>query len=404
MVWALSVTCTISYGVLLYAFSVFLTPMRHDLHASVGALSGAVSLSIAVAGVLAPFVGAWLDRHGARSLMTAGSIVAAMSVAGWSQARTLPELYVAFVGIGIASAALFYDPAFAVVNTWFDRDRNSALLTLTVVAGLASTIFLPTSQALTQWLGWRDALAALAVVCLATAVPHALVLRRNPVDHGYTADGGQLDALPATPATHLGEQRLRLRDPELRAGLRARSVQWLTVSTVALTAGVTMVIVYLVTYLRSRGYSPTAAAIGAGALGVMSVSGRIAFTRLTRRLRLERVAAAMLIGQIVGIAALAWLPRPAGLIVFVLSFGSAFGVMTIARPALLGDYVATTVFARVSGVQAMLVDVGRIAAPLLAGALITWTGGYGAMLAAVAACSAFAAVALLVADRAAAPR
>src|SRR5947209_13704438 len=111
MVWALSVTCTISYGVLLYAFAVFLAPMRHDLHASVGAVSGAVSLSIAVAGVLAPFVGSWLDRHGARALMTAGSVVAAAAVFGWSQSRTLPELYASFVGVGIASAALFYDPA-----------------------------------------------------------------------------------------------------------------------------------------------------------------------------------------------------------------------------------------------------------------------------------------------------
>jgi hypothetical protein len=87
------------------------------------------------------------------------------------------------------------------------------------------------------------------------------------------------------------------------------------------------------------------------------------------------------------------------LIVFVVSFGSAFGVMTIARPALLGAYVAPQVFARVSGVQAMLTDAGRIAAPVTAGALIAWTGGFGAMLVAVTVCSAVAAFALLRADR-----
>src|SRR3954449_4417854 len=138
MVWALSVTTTISYGVLLYAVSVLLTPMRRDLHASLGALSGAISLSIAVAGLLAPFVGAWLDRHGARALMTAASVIGAASVAGWSQARSLPELYLAVARIGVASAALFYECGFAVINRWFDRARHCALLTLTVVAGLAS--------------------------------------------------------------------------------------------------------------------------------------------------------------------------------------------------------------------------------------------------------------------------
>ena len=398
MVWALSVTTTVSYGVLLYAVSVLLTPMRRDLHASLGALSGAISLSIAVAGVLAPLVGAWLDRHGARALMTAGSVVAAASVAGWSQARSLPELYLAFAGIGVASAALFYDSGFAVINTWFDRDRHAALLTLTVVAGFASTVFLPTTQALVDATGWRGALLVLAAMCGATAVPHALVLRRRPGDYGYAVDGEVGDALPATPATHEGEQWLRLRDPELRAGLKSPTVRWLTVSTVAVTAGVTMVIVYLVTCLRDRGYSPAAAAVGAGAIGVMSVSGRVAFTRLARRLRLARVAATMLVGQVVGIAMLAWLPRPWGLVVFVITFGSAFGVMTIARPALLGTYVAPHVFARVSGLQAMLTDVGRIVAPVTAGALIAWTGGFGAMLVAVTLCSVVAAIALLRAD------
>jgi MFS family permease len=399
MVWALSVTTTISYGVLLYAVSVLLTPMRQDLHASLGALSGAISLSIAVAGLLAPLVGAWLDRHGARRLMTVGSVIAAGSVAGWSQAHSLPELYLAFAGIGVASAALFYDSGFAVINTWFERDRHAALLTLTVVAGFASTVFLPTTQALIDAVGWRDALLVLSAMCLATAVPHATLLRRHPGDHGYAVDGTDSDALPTVPATHDGEQWLRWRDPQLRGSLAAPAVRWLTVSTVAVTAGVTMIVVYLVTYLRDRGYSPPDAALGAGAIGVMSVSGRIAFTRLARRLRLARVAAAMLVGQLVGTGMLAWLPRPWGLIVFVLSFGSAFGVMTIARPALLGSYVAPQVFARVSGVQAMLTDAGRIAAPITAGALIAWTGGFGAMLLAVAVCSAVAAVALLRADK-----
>jgi MFS family permease len=398
MVWTLSVTTTISYGVLLYAVAVFLAPMRRDLHASLGELSGAISLAIAVAGVLAPVVGAWLDRHGARALMTAGSVVAGAAVAGWSQARTLPELYLAFAGIGVASAALFYDSAFAVINTWFDRDRNAALLTLTVVAGFASTIFLPTTQALTSSWGWRDALLVLAAACGATAVPHALVLRRHPGDHGYAVDGGEPDALPATASSHAGQHWLHLRDPQLRTALSMSSVRWLTASTVAVTAGVTMIVIYLVTYLRDHGYSPSAAALGSGAIGVMSVSGRIAFTRLARRLRLARVAAAMLLGQLAGIGALVALPRPWGLLLFVTSFGAAFGVMTIARPALLGGYVDTVVFARVSGVQALLTDIGRIAAPVTAGALIAWTGGFGAMLAAVSLCSAVAAVALLRAD------
>lgn len=400
MVYVLAATTTVNFGVLLYAFSVILPQMRRDLHASLGELSAAVSLAIAVSGVLAPIAGAWLDRHGARALMTVGSIVAMLSVAGWSQAHTLPQLYAAFVGLGIASAAVLYDSAFAVVNTWFDRDRNSALLSVTVVAGLASTIFLPTTQALINAFGWRHALLFLALLCGLTAVPHAVVLRRHPGDHGLWVDGREA-AAGASPAPEVAHAHgwLRLDDPVLRQALVLPSVRWLTASTVAVTTGITVVIVYLVSYLHSRGYSPTAAAVGAGAIGVLSVSGRVVLTSAARRLRLARVSALMVSGQVAGVLLLMLVPRPWGLALFVLTFGAGFGVMTIARAALLSDYVPGPVFARVSGVQAMIVDVGRVLAPVSAGALITWTHGYRSMLVAVMACSAFAAWALLMADR-----
>jgi MFS family permease len=190
-----------------------------------------------------------------------------------------------------------------------------------------------------------------------------------------------------------------LRDPLLRQALRLTSVRWLTASSVATSVGVGAVIVYLVSYLRAHGYTPHEAALGAGAIGILSVTGRIVMTSASRRLRLARVTAAMVAGQVVGVIALAWLPRPLGLVVFVVAYGAGYGVMTIARAALLASYVPTQVFARVSGVQATVIDVGRVSAPVVVGALITWTGGYAVMLGVVAACSAFSAFALLVCDR-----
>jgi MFS family permease len=399
MVWGLAATTTVNYGVLVYAIAVFLPVMRRDFGASLGELSAAVSLAVAVSGVLAPVAGAWLDRHGARALMTAGSIVALVSVIGWSRAHSLPTLYASFVGIGIASAAVLYDAAFAVVNIWFDRDRNSALLALTVVAGFASTIFLPLSQGLIDWVGWRSALVVLAVLCGLTAIPHAALLRRHPSEHGFAPDGLPWpdEAAPAAGVTHQSGW-WQMRDPELRSALSQSSVRWLTAATVAVTTGVTAVVVHLVSYLHTRGYSPTAAAFGVGAIGVLSVTGRITLTTIARRLRLARVAGVMVSGQVIGLLALMVLPRPVGLVVFVLTYGAGYGVITIARAALLSDYVPVTVFARVSGVQALVTDVGRVIAPVAAGALITWTGGYTAMLVAIIGCAALAAVSLLMAD------
>ncbi|SDM40076.1 Sugar phosphate permease [Geodermatophilus siccatus] len=399
MVWALAVTETVAYGVLFYSFAVFLVPMRRDLEASTAQLSGALTLAMAVTGAAAVGVGRWLDRYGARWLMTAGSLLGAACVVGWSQVRSLPQLYLVFTGIGLACAAVLYEPAYAVINTWFRRDRRAALLTLTVVAGFASTVFLPTSQALIDALGWRGALLVLAGLVALCAVPQALVLRRSPADLGLAPDG---DAASPRPAAEPGP-RLPAADPPAAPAdpWRDPAVRRLTLATALEMLAITAVAVHLVAHLLERGAPPALAATAAGALGAMSVAGRVAFTALAGRWGTGPVSASLIAGQAVGVGLLFALPQPVSTVLFVLLFGAGFGVIHIARPALLGSYVPAAVFASVSGGQALAGQLGRVVAPVAAGALIE-VAGYGAAFGAVAACTLAAAALVLSAERAAA--
>ena len=72
--------------------------------------------------------------------MTIGTVIASLLVFAWSRVVSLPMLYVIFAALGMTSSATFYDPAFTAVAVWFKRDRSRALLIITLVAGLASTI------------------------------------------------------------------------------------------------------------------------------------------------------------------------------------------------------------------------------------------------------------------------
>jgi MFS family permease len=166
LVATLAVTETTSYGVLAYAFGVFLVPMHQDLGWSPTALTGAYSLAVIVSGVAALPVGRWLDRHGVRGLMTAGSAAATVLVLAWAQVTDLTAFYGIWVGIGVVMAAVLYEPAFAVIATWFrdSAERTRALLALTVVGGFASVIFVPLAGWLVEARGWRDALVVLAAM------------------------------------------------------------------------------------------------------------------------------------------------------------------------------------------------------------------------------------------------
>jgi sugar phosphate permease len=97
--FALAITETISWGIVYYAFSVFITPMEADLGWSRSQLTGGFSLALLVAGIMAFPVGTWIDRHGARWLMTIGSILASLLIVGWSQVHDLTSFYFIWAGL-----------------------------------------------------------------------------------------------------------------------------------------------------------------------------------------------------------------------------------------------------------------------------------------------------------------
>src|SRR5215207_11232045 len=117
----LAITETISWGIIYYAFTVFILPMEAELGWSKAQLTGGFSLSLLVAGGLAFPVGAWIDRHGSRLIMTLGSILASLLIVAWSQVTDLNMFYLIWVGLGVCAATVLYEPAFAVVATWFER-------------------------------------------------------------------------------------------------------------------------------------------------------------------------------------------------------------------------------------------------------------------------------------------
>jgi predicted MFS family arabinose efflux permease len=384
VVAALAVTSTVGYGTLYYAYAVLLRPMAAALGASTTAVTGALTASVLAGALAAIPVGRWLDRHGGRGLMTTGSIVATGLLLAWSQVHTVGQLYAVMIGIGITGAMVLYEPAFAVIVSWFTPDRRStALLAVTVVAGFASTIFMPLTGLLVEHFGWRHALLVLAVTHGVVTVPlHALTVRR-PGTVGPAAD-------PVTPAD------LRRR-ATVRSAMRDARFWVLAATFIAHGTATSTMTVHLVGYLVACGHPPTFAAAAVGLLGVLSVAGRLVFTGARRRLAVTTIVAAIFGVQAAAAALMPLLAGTrAGAMVGVVGFGLGFGVASLATPALLADRYGTVAYASVAGRLAAPVTVAKAVAPLAAATVLHATGGYGVLLPVVAACCVFAGVGMLI--------
>ncbi|MEV6032285.1 MFS transporter [Nonomuraea sp. NPDC052116] len=381
MIGALSITQTAGYGVLYYAFSVFIPPMSRDLHAGVAQLTGAITLAVLVSGVAAPLIGRWLDRHGGRGLMTLGSVLGGLAVLAWSQVRSVTQLYLVCGVLGVASAMVLYEAAFAVIVAWFDATRRArALLAVTVVAGFASSIFLPLTGFLVDLYGWRQALVILAAGYALTSVPlHFLAVRSRS----------------APP--HVNRREI------VGAALRERPFWLLAAAFLTQTGAVSVMGVLLVTYLIALGHSPLFAAGVAGLLGVLSVAGRLVTTGLQGRWSVALITAVMFGVQGLAAVLLPLVGRStAGAVAGVVLFGLGFGVGTIARPALLADRYGTGAYASLSGALALPITVAKAVAPLLAAGIAQFAG-YPAVMGAVAAACALGALSLIAYHRNAHP-
>jgi MFS family permease len=393
MLFTVSFTEMISWGVLYYAFTVFLKPMQATLHWSTAELTGAFSLALLCSAGAALLVANFLDHHGTRWLMTAGSCAASLLLLAWALVDNLTVFYLIWVGIGIVMAATLYDPAFALVATWFHRFRARALTVLTFIAGFASVIFIPLAQWLIQMQGWRMALLTLALLLALVTVPlHVLVLRRRPEDLGLVPDGSAAPALASPVHTERGK------NIPTQAALRGTTFWWIALAF-ALTMLTTGAInVHLVPYLIDRGYSGSFAASMAGLIGIMALPGRLVFTLLERFSR-RLVIATLFFLQAVSLPALLLVPNTIGILCFVVLFGASYGAITPARAALVADHYGSTHYARINSILGLFITGSRAIAPFGVGIMYDILSTYSPIFWILMIISMLATGAILLAER-----
>ena len=381
MLAGLSFAETVSWGIVYYAFSVFIRPMEIELGWSRAQVTGAFSLALLVGGVVALPVGHWLDAHGPRALMTAGSVAAALLLVAWSRVESIAVFYLVWAGLGLAMAAILYEPAFAIVAAWFVRHRHRALTILTVCAGLASTIFVPLAGWLLVRQGWRGAVVTLAAILAATTVPiHALLLRRSPQAIGAGVDGDERDPvavptrLPATPPA-----------VAIRAALGGRAFWMLTSAVVLSGLAAVATVVHFIPFLLGRGFPLSTAALAAGGIGLMQLPGRLFYTPIRRWLSIFGSTATVLLVQACALAGLPMVRGRIGLAVFVIAFGMGNGAATLVRATGIAELFEPAVYGRIGGLMALFTAVARASGPIAAALAYQKLGSYGAVFWSLAA-------------------
>ncbi len=383
VVAVLSTVQIVSWGVLYYAFAALQGAITADTGWSGAAITGAFSLSQFVSGGVGIWVGRHLDAFGPRKVMTAASFIAIPGVATIALAPNLPVFYIGWALTGVAMAGTLYPPAFAALTHWGGARRVRALTTLTLVAGLASTVFAPLASGLEDWLGWRQAY----LVLLAGLVLITFPLHWWGLDHPWRTT--------QVPSPSGARERIYL---ETQASDVARSVPFVLLAIAnALTAlTVFAVVINMVPMLVEQGMSRNLAAIALGLGGVGQVAGRLGYARFAAATSVTARGVIVLAAVALGTAALAVAPYSVGLLIVLgMVLGLARGIYTLVQATAVTDRWGPAAYGRLNGVLTAPALAASALAPFAGAALAHLLGSYADAFLVLAGLAAVAAVLML---------
>ncbi len=388
----LSLAQLISWGSVFYTFTLIMGPVERDLGLSRAESSLAFSLALLAEGLMAFPVGRWIDRGHERAVMTTGSLLAGLCLLAHGWVSSVAGLYAVWVGLGIAMAAVLYSPVFAVVTRRFPHDFRRAIITMTFLGGLASTVFIPLTAWLIEGFGWRHALMALALLHLLVCAPlHARLLRHAP----------QAKAM------------LHHAHPSAAPGLahHLRSAPFLLIGAfVVLMMSVTVALpAHMVSLLREHGLSERWVIAIPASIGAIQVLGRLLLYFFERHFDLHRANRLIPCLIPLGLAALLLAPWTGDahhlvVILFVTLWGMGNGMLTIVKGTAIAEYVNREHVASLNGALGVPLALARSAAPLGLGLLWNPQSGYTLGLWVLAGISVLGVAALAFAQRLARPR
>jgi len=386
----LSLAQLVTWGSVFYTFALLMEPIERELGLSRAQSSLAFSLMLGVDGLLAYPVGRWIDQGHERRVVTAGSLLIAAGLALHTQVSGVVSFYAVWMLLGAGMAASAYNPVFAVVTRRYPQDFRRAIITLTFLGGLASTVFIPLTAWLIDTWGWRAALGVLAVLPLAVCAPIHLCMLR--------------DAPPAAPAT--SPQRLEHASEATGHVRLMRSAPFLLVGffVVAMMGVVAALPAHMVSLLREAGLPPAWVVVVPASIGVIQVIGRLGLFVLERQGDPHRANYLIPLLIPLGLAVLLASQGSVALaLCFVLLFGLGNGMVTIVKGTAVAQYVSRQHVGALNGALGVPTALARASAPWLMGLLWSPQGGYTTALWGLVVISLAATLALWAAQRVARP-
>ena len=376
VVAATFITQILIYGVW-YGYSVFLVSLLREFGWSRSLVSGAFSTFVMVHGLLGPVIGWLLRRFGPRRLIMAGAVLMGFAMFLMAETTQWWHLYLAFgILAAFAMSLAGWIPSVVLVGGWFPDRYGTAIGIMGSGIGVSIFALVPLTEVLIETFGWRWAYRILALAVVAWVLPATLYLVRDPppgdqpkvgsTSHRHTERGG-----PASGYWTLASA--------------VRTWKFWGVAGVYFTGNFVtqMLLIHQVAYLVDHGVPVmTAAALG-GAVGLVSIVGKIGWGALsdrTTRPLAYSLAFAFVAVSIGGLVLAGWYPTSYLPYLYAVLIGIGYAAMAPLLPAIASDLFAGPGFSMIFSTIYTVGGLGLAVGTWSAGWIFDTSGSYAGAL------------------------
>lgn len=335
---------TIAFASSFYLMGVLGDPIAADLQLKPAFVLSLVSVALAMAAVVSPRAGRWIDARGGKVVLLVSNLVFAAALVTLGLAQGPVTLILGMLVLGVGLALGMYGTAFAVLVSLYGDAARRPITGVALLGGLGSAVGWPLTLYFEQTFGWRGACFAWAGLHLLFCLPVTawIVPRVRGEAHGRP------EGAPPEPVVW---------DRRMIQLAVLFSCAWF-VSTCMST--------HLPRLLAAFGLSPAKAAATAGLVGIAAVSVRLAeFTVLRRFAPLIATRVATLMHPLGAAGLLALGARGAPLL--ALGQGAGNGMITVAKGVLPLQLFGSRNYAYRSALLTRPAQIAQIGGPAVYG-------------------------------------
>ena len=362
-------------GLMTQSFGAYVAVLQEERGWSKTALSGAAALQQMEVAILGPILGWLIDRFGPQIWIRIGVVVFGCGLMLLSFTDTLLAFYGAFIVIALGSSLCGFFPVNVALINWFERWRARALSSLSIGLALGGISIPLVAWSLQTW-GWRPTAFASGVIAIVVGLPLAFVMRRRPEDHGETVDGIPKKGYEESvgDASQPAE-----RDFTAREALRTPAFWLLSLGHGFALLVVHAVTVHAITHMnQGLGYSVAMASLVYTLLTVSQIGGVGLGWLIGDRYDKRLIAAACMIAHMAALLLLTYAVNVPMVLAFAVLHGAAWGLRGPFMQAMRADYFGRSAIGMILGLSFMIIVIGQVGGPMVAGIAADLTGNYRA--------------------------